>query len=108
MREILLGGNSGGVLLAFIVLGMIGTFANLAIHVSKGIKDNYHSPEKFDWKYFWVDNWLRIFLTPIAVYFLAIGGNQIPQIQTIIGDYPWVSAIYLGIGFYSDKLIAKI
>lgn len=105
--EVLSGGNTKEQLLAYILLGLLGATIWLAINLNKGIKKNKHTPNKFDFWYFVADNWLRIFLTPIFVYLFALGGNSIEGVQEIVAQYPAIQLTYVGIGFFTDKIIAK-
>jgi|SRR5690606_8275573 len=111
MIEILLGSNTPSQLLALLFLGMLGSTVFIILQVDKALKK---TKQEFQWSILFRENWLRLIMTPIFVYVFAICGNaimQLPVVSSFMAGHPIyesVQLVYLVIGFYIDKIIAKL
>lgn len=111
MKDILLGGNTAGELLAYMILGIVGMVFHILNHVNKGIKNNPDSPGKFSLKYFVFNNLPRLGKTIILVYIASFSGSRIvdiPVVKDFVADWPIFQLVYLSIGYYLDRIVARL
>lgn len=106
--EILLGTHTANEILAYMILGLIGALVFIILDVNKGVNNKENgSPAKFSWGYLLKRNLYRIILTPIFCYVWALAGLELVkyfELGGFINEYPFSKAVFILIGFYTDKI----
>jgi hypothetical protein len=99
--EILLGDMKGPVFAGYMVIALFSALLMLGIRADRKRKETNDTPEKFDLKFFFQDNLLKIVIN-IGVIALAIRFSNEVVGQEITG---WVSAL---IGISVNFIIVKL
>ena len=106
----ILGNTTGGEMLGYMVLGLIGASIYLIIKVSNRKKTDNGKPEVWDWWFFFQDNILRVVLTLLFVYVWASNGDAMNKFFE--EEVPWIGSfgkgIYIAIGFLTDIIVVFI
>ena len=75
--EIMLGGLTWKLFFVYWGYALMGFGINLIVDVLHRKPDSPNSPKKFDWAYWWVDNWRRLLIVFIILPFAVIFGKYL-------------------------------
>lgn len=96
--NVLLGNGPRGFFFGYIVLALISAFGIILVMASQKYKSNPESPDKWSWRYFFVNNagnfGASFFVLPIFIRLLT----------EFVSDPKWMLLVSVGVGFGFYKL----
>jgi branched-subunit amino acid permease len=100
--SVLLGNGPHGFFFGYLAMGCIAAIAMFCILVAGRDKDGDKTPKPWSWRFFWINNLLRIVSTVVVLYlFVRVAYEYV--------DGVWMILLSIGLGFGFPKLthIAK-
>lgn len=103
----LLGTLPLGELMAYMVFGLIGATFYILVKIQNRFKSDNGKPEKWNWHFFFRDNFVRMGFTFILVFVWALFGNDLTNFIPV--DYHALGkVIYILIGFLTDVIVEAV